>query len=203
MVESLRKYSLLFALLAVTMVVQAQERDETCDPIDSLIVIDTTGNLMVMWNMNDTALAYNYRFRKLGDEEWTINATLDTFIVIDESDECVEYEVSISTVCPFDTSSFTLDTVISFCPNASREILADPSVLRIFPVPFESSLTILSNSNEVHIRNVIVRNLNGQIVFSGSDFTSSNLLTHSWISGVYIVEVQTNKGWHFKKILKW
>ena len=201
----MRKLYLLFALLSMTMVLNAQWRDGTCDPIDSLLIVDTLGELTLVWHRNDTALAYNYRFRELGELEWETNATLDSFFTIDDSRECVEYEVSISTVCPFDTSTYTLDTVITFCPSATRNLLANPDDLVVYPIPLSSSLTVSSINDELYLNRIVVRNIEGQMVTSaiGQDF-SSNLEADIgiWPSGIYLLEVETNKGWHFQKILK-
>jgi hypothetical protein len=199
----MRKLVVLFIVLACSLTSFAQSRDGSCDPIDSLIIVDTLGNLTILWNVNDTTLAFDYRYRLLGDTVWICETTLDSFFVIDEGGECVEYEVGISTVCPFDTSGYTLDTIISFCPSDTTNAgPPDPSVLRVYPVPFDSELTIATSGAELDILSVVIRNLQGQIMSTSTNENQLRLETAAWSSGVYLIEVETSAGREIRKVLR-
>ncbi len=198
----MRNIYIVFLLLFVAGISQAQERDDTCDPIDTLIVNDTIGSITVIWTMNDTAIAYNYRYRVLGDTNWTTNATLDTFIVIDEDGECIDYEISISTVCAFDTSTFTLDTIRSFCPNATRPEILDPGLIDIYPTPFSSFLRVKLNDESIRIKRLIIRDLNGRNMSVIKDLTLPEINTTNWPMGVYLIEIETQHGIYVQKLLR-
>jgi len=179
-----------------------QERDDTCDPIESLIVVDSFGDIQIFWNPNDTAIAYNYRFRILGDTVWNISATLDTFFIIDEDRECIDYEVSISTVCAFDTSGFTLDTISSFCPTGVQVTALDRDLINIYPVPITDVLNVTAKSPEVNIQSIAVHDLNGHLIFSDKpNNTTSQYEMSDWPSGIYLIEIRSNVGWFVEKIL--
>ena len=199
----MRKLYLLFALMIGCLTIQAQVRDEKCAQIDSLHVIDTLGNLTLWWTMNDTTtLAYNYRYRKVGDTLWMEFATLDTFIVIAEEDECIEYEVMISTVCAFDTSTFTLDTVKSFCPSDTNNIGSDEEMFSIYPVPTQDYLNIDLEERDVEVRGILIRDIRGTIVMKDIPRTNYYFSTVNWVAGLYFIELETSRGHQIYKILK-
>lgn len=200
----MRKFVVLLAMIAFSSSLFAQSRDGSCIPIDSMIVVDTLGNLSIHWSANDTTLAFDFSYRLLGDTSWICETTLDTFFVIEVDEECIEFEVGVNTICPFDTSGFMIDTIISFCPSDTSEIDVpdDPSVLSIYPVPFDSELTISSSGSDMVIKRVIIRNLEGQVILSSFNENQLNLDAANWPRGLYIIEVETNQSQEIRKVLK-
>ena len=140
--------NIIFLFIAIISFVfvesKAQDRrDDTCEQIDSVLVTNKQpGSVMVIWLPNDTALAYNIRYREVEHPEWTYKSTLDTFYIIEDLEDCEDHEVGVRAVCPFDTAMYTLDTFISYCPGAVFEGNSPNASLSIAPNPVQQMLTL-------------------------------------------------------------
>lgn len=194
---------LLMVFLAQVSMAQLHK----CDPVDSFNVVtaDTLDDITIWWSINDTTLGYNLRYRMVGDTMWKCEVTLDTFFTIEESDECVEYEFALSTICPFDTSLYFLDTVISFCPT---DTMAPPpgftDNMRLFPNPVTDRLTVdLSDTDDMIVKSLTIYDLQGRAwIQQNEPFTELFIDTENWPRGVYMLVLETNKKTFVEKILK-
>lgn len=183
------------------------QNDDKCDQLDSfnIVTVDTLDFITIWWNINDPSLGYNLQFRKLGDTMWKCEITLDSFFTIQESSNCVEYEFSVSTICPFDTSAYLLDTIISFCPP---DTMAPPpsfqSIATMYPNPVVDQLTInLSPDEIIPIRSISIVDLQGKTwLRQDQAFDQLMINTHDWPSGVYLVMVESETQTFVEKILK-
>lgn len=75
------------------------------------------------------------------------------------------------------------------------------SAISVFPNPFTNSIKISASTNE-KIENVKIFDAFGNLVVSGKNIVENTINTKELNSGVYFVEVITDKSFVFKKIIK-
>jgi hypothetical protein len=80
---------------------------------------------------------------------------------------------------------------------------AEAGEIRCYPVPASSGPLYITNTNRSYVvKEITIRDASGKIV-SVSDNPSTGILTESWASGVYMVEITFENGQHsYCKIIK-
>jgi serine protease len=107
------------------------------------------------WNVTDTSaqfgwgavgpgLSYSFRYKKIAETAWTEVPVVTQGIVLQDLEECEEYEAQIRTFCAVDMSefseSFTFETLcISSAPGA---LFQDQFELNVLPNPFSDEFIV-------------------------------------------------------------
>ena len=182
-----------------------------CANVDSLRVDGEVGtSAMMIWEMVDESIVFNYRYKKFNDTEWEEpQTTLDTFAVVEELEECTVYEFQVRTICPADTSQFSESlTFATFCPtgiNAPEEI----NGITIFPNPFSHDLTVKINADIGGAYEVRLMDLNGNTIDLQQPYIGAS--TEETIrfdrvdqlpAGIYLISIQNGNRLSTKKVLK-
>jgi hypothetical protein len=206
-------YTLIMAALiifcAFNMVDAQDRRDETCEQIDSVWVTNKTqASVMAIWLPNDTALAYNVRYREVEHPEWTYKSTLDTFFIIEDLEDCEDHELGVRAVCPFDTAMYTLDTFIAYCPGAVFEGNSPTTRLQVSPNPCQDLLRIEWQLTKAENIGISVFDIHGRIVQRVVQDRISEgtheLSVPTWNldSGIYFVILDNGTDRVLRKVLK-
>ena len=203
-------FLLVVSLSFLIVETNAQDRrDETCEQIDSVLVTNKQpGSVMVIWLPNDTALAYNVRYREVEHPEWTYKSTLDTFYIIEDLEDCEDHEVGVRAVCPFDTAMYTLDTFISYCPGAVFEGNSPYTSLTVAPNPVQDILRLEWNMKRAEKINLTIYDIHGrhvQTLLSDRVSVGEHQLSvnaYSLKSGIYFVLLDNGQDQVLKKFLK-
>jgi hypothetical protein len=186
--------------------------DDPCAEVPLITQTSAMGmTTTISWSTIDTAIAYNVRYRKLGESAFEEKATVDTFIVLEELETCSNYEVSVRTVCPFDTSQYSRSTIIETdCPNAveEEEFVFDKTV-DIFPNPFTQSFTIAWEQHERMDTRISVFDIQGRLIMD-RDLGNLPAGNHQVIydrgstlsEGIYFVRLQSGFDAITKRVIK-
>lgn len=182
-----------------------------CANVDSLRVDGEVGtSAMMIWEMVDESIVFNYRHKKFQDAEWEDpQTTLDTFAVVEELEECSVYEFQVRTICPSDTSQFSESvTFATFCPtstNAPEEI----NGITIYPNPFSHDLSIKINADISGEYSVRLIDLNGNTIDvqqSSIGASSEETIRFDRVgqlpAGVYLISIQNGNRLTTKKVVK-
>jgi hypothetical protein len=112
------------------------------------VVVDGT-SILAQWDWVESALAYNVRHRPLNAQEWEEDATPNTNYLITDLDPCQPYEVQIRSICPYDTSQYTMSFILfTECPNNVIEIGEEEFIhTSLFPNPFISEVFLKIKNN--------------------------------------------------------
>ncbi len=176
--------------------------------VDTIMVTETSAEFV--WERVDSAIAYTFRWREMGEEEWNdMSDTTNTFMV-DTLEKCKTYEFQVNTVCAFDTSGYTESLVFStFCDETTpTRDLSPIAEVTISPNPFQSYLQIDIESAKSERLNFTlhaldgrqVRNLSEQQAFSGARITWFDL--DQLPPGMYLLAIDDGQRRMVKKLIK-
>ena len=177
------------------------------------IMLDTIGvedkSASIMWEPGEKALAYIYRHREVGDDDWIDEQiTQDTMVDLSDLKKCTDYEFQLVHVCIQDTTEQSL-FFSTKCPSAVAELPPSISGIKVFPNPFASTFTLEITARESMESHYRIVNLMGQSMIEGQldlladvpvRLTSDAL--ESAPAGVYLVAIRTGQNWTTLKLIK-
>ena len=139
-----------------------------CDTVDrdSFMVMDEPDftSAIIKWDYPNNYIAFNYQYRKLGDEEWTIIATIDNWSELTELEECTTYEIQVQTVCESDTSSYSESLEFTTMCMTAVESPDEIVEFKVYPNPFSDQFTVELQSDLSSDFVVQVFDFNGQMI---------------------------------------
>ena len=161
----------------------------------------TPGSFAAVWDKLDYGLAYNLRYRALGSDEWEDEVAVpDTFYVINDLSPCSPYEVQVRSICPFDTSNYSVSYILfTECPNNVEEVVPESGIsVLAYPNPFVSELAIeIQTGNQVGGNfDLRIWNMQGQLTGTKRINLGSNQTSHIHLNqmrtyppGMYLIEI--------------
>lgn len=184
-----------------------------CDTVnmDSFIVMDMPGfnDATIKWDYVDSYIAFNYQYRKIGDEEWTIIATIDNWSQLTELEECTSYEIQVQTVCDFDTSAYSPSLVFTTQCMTAVEAPEEIVEFTVFPNPFTDQFAVRLRADVSDSYVIQLYDLNGNLISQDQVRLDANL--DSKVSfdrvahippGIYLVSVTDGVRRTTKKVVK-
>lgn len=179
-----------------------------CVEADEVIINEGYTNADLSWNISGNPLAFIIRYRQVGEDDWTSEATQDTEYILQGLEFCTNYEIEIETVCSNNTSETSSYYFETDCTSAAEDLAAIVDV-QAYPNPFQTNFTvdlILKESGPLHwqlfnAQGQLVRKSGGNYVSSGQhrlQFEELDQLT----SGVYWLHLQHNGAVQQVKMIK-
>ncbi len=138
--------------------------DNSCPLVDTVYfdAINFTGAFMY-WPSAEGAIAYTYRYREVGGDEYMEMATVDTTAVLSGLTKCTSYEVQIRTVCIGDTTSYDTNYILETdCDVAVHNVDPLLSSFEIYPNPATNYTSIKLHTIESGEHNISIFNMHGQ-----------------------------------------
>ena len=184
-----------------------------CDTVDqdSFMVMgepDFT-SAIIKWDYVSGYIAFNYQYRKVGDEEWTIIATIDNWSELTELEECTSYEIQVQTVCESDTSSYSPSLVFTTQCMTAVESPDEIVEFKVYPNPFSEQFTVQLQSDVASDFIIQVFDFNGQLLDQQSVRLDAQLASkirydrfHHFAPGMYLVSVTDGIRRVTKKVVK-
>ncbi len=148
-----------------------------CPEVDTVFFdgITFTGAFMY-WPDVEGSIAYTYRYREVGTEEYEELATVDTFAILEGLEKCKSYEVQLRTVCLFDTAGYQVNYILETdCDVAVKEINPLVHSLQTFPNPFDDYFTVRFNSNETGTHHLTMYSVQGQVLSRKTVFADAGI----------------------------
>ncbi len=174
------------------------------------VVVEGT-SILAQWDWIENALAYNIRHRPLNASEWEEDATPNTNYLISGLDPCQPYEVQIRSICPYDTSQYTMSFILfTECPNNVVEI-SDEDIFdaTLYPNPFISEAFLrLRNIGErpsqgsIRIFDLYGRQVGAATPFNLTESAEMNIKLDqlsTYPPGMYLIEIADG---HRRKVLR-
>ncbi len=162
--------------------------NENCPKIpvalDSLAVTET--DIFLIWSNVPMNLAYIYRFREAGTNEWDTVLHCNDTLMLENLNNCTTYEIQIMSICHFDTSSFSESLEIeTLCSDGRRIVSEVVPVSEVYPNPFRDHINI--RMTELHELNWYIIDMQGRIVNQGelNAFDSQLQNLDQMTSGIY------------------
>ncbi len=189
--------------------------DIVCPEVREVVAEEKTPeSFTATWEKLDFGLAYNLRYRPLGSDEWEDEVAVpDTFYTIDGLSPCSPYEVQVRSICPFDTSDYSMSHILfTECPNTVVETDPDPGFnVTAYPNPFESDVQLRIETEghtggrfEIRIWDVTGRLTGTQQIDLGSNQTS-NVSLHQMRAqppGLYFIELYDGRHRSVTRVVK-
>ncbi len=178
--------------------------------IDTMDVVEEAA--AIVWNdFTDDHSDHNLRFRLAGNHNWQIYENVNSPFLIENLEECTEYEVQIEANCAVEGSSGFTQT-LSFNTRCQSNIFnpnQDSIFVKISPNPFTDFLEVevaLQEPSEIHF---YLFDQTGRLVkIMNPERYSRGLTTYNFnnindlSSGIYLLKMQTNKIQSVHKIIK-
>jgi len=191
----------------VTIIKQAAE----CPAVDTVYFdgISYTGAFMY-WPKVDEAIAYTYRYREVGSNDWKEFATTDTTVNLDNLNKCLVYEIQVRTVCLFDTAGYNFNYLLETdCDVAVHDPAILLSTFTVFPNPTSDLAFVRIVPVESGIHSISIYNLQGQIleresIYGDADQPSTITLeaVSQFPAGLYFVTVEKNGKLATQKLIR-
>ncbi|HUR29888.1 MAG TPA: S8 family serine peptidase, partial [Saprospiraceae bacterium] len=187
------------------------QANNTCPRVDTVLfdAIDFSGAFMY-WPSAEGAIAYTYRYRIVGEPDYTELATVDTTANIDGLEECTAYEFQIRTVCIIDTTSYdSVYILVTECNVAVKDVDPLLSQFNVYPNPVNDYAVVSLKPFESGAHTLSIFNLQGQIMFSTKIFADSEAVTEVEINnlekfppGLFLIVVEKDGILATKKLIK-
>lgn len=100
----------------------------------------------------------------------------------------ISFDPTFTTLDSITTNVFLIDTI----NGIGLDPISDANI-RCYPVPASGPLYVTSGSHRLIIKEIIIRDANGKAV-AVSDNPSTGILTDSWASGIYMLEIYFENG---------
>ncbi len=182
-----------------------------CPEVDTVFFDAITFNSAFMyWPKAEGAIAYTYRYREVGTQDYMEMATVDTTASLGELTKCTAYEVQVRTVCTSDTTSYSTDYILETdCDVAVRDLDPLLAVFDVFPNPITDHVAIRFQPLTAGDHHVSLYSLQGQPIQQKR--ISANVSQHVQVdfdqldglpSGLYFVVVRKDGKSATKKIIK-
>ena len=184
---------------------------DPCPEVDSVYFdgITFTGAFMY-WPSVDNAIAYTYRYREVGSDDYDELATIDTTANLSGLKKCTMYEVQVRTVCLFDTTgyitNYILETECDVAVTSPGELFTS---LQLFPNPTVDHVTLQLTPKESGEHQFALFNLQGQRLHEQQRHLDANTsasiqfndLSH-YPSGLYFIRIGRGEKWTTQKLIK-
>lgn len=151
------------------------------------------------WKKLEDMFAFNYRYKKVAEEEWEYGTSIQEVLKLEDLDQCTKYEIELRSVCPFDTSSYRSNIQFdSYCPTALQEI--ENLEFNVYPNPWASELSIELDFDKSTEARVVAYDVLGKAYelvpfqyFSAGKriITIDEYQTQGMTNGLYIISVET------------
>jgi len=184
---------------------------DPCPAVDTVKFdgINFTGAFMY-WPEAYGAIAYTYRYREVGTEEYEELATIDTTALLEELEKCKTYEVQIRTVCLSDTTSYNINYLLETdCDVAVEEVNPVLSSFTVFPNPFTDVLSARFQAVETGQHHVAIYSMQGKRIYLQNLFVEAGINTdlqfnqlENYPAGIYMLVVEKDGKTSTKKIVK-
>ncbi len=184
---------------------------DPCAPVDTVYFDGITfSSAFMYWPNAVGAIAYTYRWREVGTEEYDELATVDTTANLTGLDKCKMYEVQIRTVCLSDTTSYNFNYILETdCDVAVKKVDPLLTSFDVFPNPVTDHVTMRIQPIVSGDHHVSIYTMQGQRLRQQTIYTESGTLTElrfdeldAYPSGLYFVVVEKDGKTATKKIVK-
>lgn len=180
--------------------IEILESASACDTdiiISSQSVDDHT--VMLEWNTNQDAIAYDIRYRNTTESNWTNTISSDQSILITELKNCSNYEFQIRNICGSDTSPYSESHYTDTrCSTTTTEIHYD---LHVSPNPCSTHMDI--HLPDVESFSLTIMDTTGKIMLQRNGIRNHQIDMNALSPQLYLVQIVTDQGQRFlKKILK-
>lgn len=186
--------------------------DDTCPEVESLSfdAINFT-SAFAYWPSAQGAIAYTYRYREVGETDYSEVATVDTTANIVALSKCKSYEVQIRTVCLHDTTSYDTSYILETdCDMvAVKDEIPLLSSFDVFPNPTSDFVQIRLKAIETGEHRITMLNSYGQIlsqqklyldILNGAEMRMDEL--NLYPPGLYFIMVEKDGITMTKKVIK-
>ncbi len=181
-----------------------------CPTVQS-IQVDTTdlnsANITIVGDAN--ADSQGYRYRKLGDTEWTEETSINLNILISDLEKCTEYEIQARTNCTDEQSEYSDIITFKTACDLNVEGENENQQLTVQPNPFNENIQLKINSIQgLKQCDIIVYNNIGEAVYTMNnvDFSAGEnavqVQLEDLVSGLYIVQIRNEHVNLSKKVIK-
>lgn len=100
----------------------------------------------------------------------------------------ISFDPTFSTMDSITVNVFVIDTISGIGPDPDAE-----ANIRCYPVPASGPLYVSSGSRHLIIKEIIIRDANGKTV-AISNNPSTGIMTDTWASGIYMLEIYFENG---------
>lgn len=191
--------------------VEIVKRPAECPPVDTIYFdgISMTGAFMY-WPSVEEAIAYTYRFKAVGNTDYTELATLDTTANLTGLTKCTMYEVQIRTICLFDTTSYQTNyTFETECDVAVQDPAALLSSLMVYPNPTPDIAYVRMIPVQSGLHSISIFNMQGQLLDHQSVFADASQPTTITLDainyvpqGLYFVTIEKDGKRSTQKLIR-
>ena len=161
------------------------------------------------WERAPAIIGFTHRFKKSSDTDWMEEVSdTATSVSFTGLTMCEFYDFEIRTICEFDTTQFQRLTIQTMCPTSTREINSDELVVELYPNPVIDFLLINEFSPDSKSITLTLYSLTGSIVMQKQEKLTQGQTDIQWhglrklTPGMYILNIQTEKGILSRKIVK-
>lgn len=161
------------------------------------------------WEKAPAIIGFTHRFKKSSDNEW-MEEVVDTATSASFNGlaMCEFYDFEIRTICEFDTTQFQRLTIQTKCATSSREISSNDLNVEMYPNPVNDFLLINAWSPDSKTITLTLYSITGSIMMQKQEKLTSGQTDIRWhglsklTPGMYILNIQTEKGILSRKIVK-
>ncbi|MBK6902670.1 MAG: CotH kinase family protein [Saprospirales bacterium] len=171
----------------------------------------TTGQTTatIAWEGPFNFLSYEIRWRKVGEQNWTVISYIGSEITLSGLEPCTDYELQMGTICGTATSDLIDGTFSTECVNAAEERPARIIALQVYPNPSSDAFHLEFDLNEGGPVAVSVHTATGSMVWSQDAFELQAGRHHlkleesdQWPSGMYFIRLQMGNEVAVRKAIK-
>ncbi len=182
-----------------------------CPPVDTVLFdgINFTSAFMY-WPKAFGAIAYTYRYREVGTQDYTELATVDTTALLNDLNKCKTYEVQVRTVCVSDTTSYGPNYLLKTdCDVAVKELDPFLASFDVFPNPVTDKVSVrlrpgTSGDHTLTIYSIQGQALQQKVVYADTHSTLEVNFEqlNAYPPGLYFIVVRKDGQSATKKIIK-
>jgi hypothetical protein len=185
--------------------------DDLCPEVIPVVLETGENNVQIAWNPVLEAFGFIYRYRKVGDDEFSeATITVDTMITLGGLEECTDYELQTLSVCVQDTSSWKSFVFKTQCPpNAVRDLLPVAENVRVYPVPFSDALTVefipvLTGSGNLRLHDILGQQVHSEdLSFARDALQQVNVSALERLPhGLYVISLESLNRRQVFKVVK-
>lgn len=191
--------------------IEILHRPDECPKVDTVFFdgVSFTGAFMY-WPSVEDAIAYTYRYREVGTDEYTELATVDTTANITGLEKCKFYEVQIRTICPVDTTSYNFNFILETdCDVAVEDPAALVTDAIVFPNPASDVAMLRFVPTETGEHHISIFNTQGKRMWQESHFADANQSTlvrldaiDPYPPGLYVIVIEKGGRSTTEKLIK-
>lgn len=184
---------------------------DPCPAVDTVYFVEINfSSALMSWPETEGAIAYTYRYREVGTQEYTELATVDTTARLTGLEKCKTYEMQIRTVCLSDTTSYGFNYLLeSKCDVAVEEVNPLLTSFLVYPNPVTENVTIRLLPTETGNHSVSLYTMQGQQVQHKTLYAETNIISEirfdqldAYPPGLYFVVVSKDGKSATRKLVK-